>query len=111
MGQYFSLSAASLLLASGYAGARSVLEPAGAEAQQIAILFWVMLSGGAVIWLGVVGLLLHSALFNRRRLAEKSASSIILWGGVVFPSVTLCALLAYALPSALRAGEFRRPAD
>ncbi|TIU90921.1 MAG: cytochrome B, partial [Mesorhizobium sp.] len=97
MVQYFSLSAASLSLASGFAGAWSVLEPAGAEAQQIAILFWIMLSGGAVIWLGVVGVLLHSALFNRRRLAEKSASRIILWGGVVFPSVTLCALLAYAL--------------
>lgn len=97
MGQYFSLSAASLSLASGFAGARSVLEPAGAEAQQIAILFWIMLSGGAVIWLGVVGVLLRSALFNRRRLAEKSASRIILWGGVVFPSVTLCVLLAYAL--------------
>lgn len=101
MGRYFSLSAASLLLASGSAGAQSstqsALEPAGAEAQQIAILFWVMLSGGAVIWLGMVGLLLHSALVNRRRLAEKSASIIILWGGVVFPSVTLCALLAYAL--------------
>ncbi|TKD17395.1 MAG: cytochrome B, partial [Mesorhizobium sp.] len=40
---------------------------------------------------------LHSALFNRRRLAEKSASRIILWGGVVFPSVMLCVLLAYAL--------------
>ncbi|AZO00877.1 cytochrome c oxidase subunit II [Mesorhizobium sp. M9A.F.Ca.ET.002.03.1.2] len=96
MGQYFSLSAASLLLAS-YAGARSVLEPAGEEAQQIAILFWVMLSSGALIWLGVVALLLHAALFNRHALNERSAGRIILWGGVVFPSVTLCALLAYAL--------------
>ncbi|MET3577311.1 cytochrome c oxidase subunit 2 [Mesorhizobium robiniae] len=97
MGPYFSLTAASLLLASGFAGVPSALEPAGEEAQQIAVLFWVMLSGGAVIWLGVVGLLLHSALFNRRVLNERSASRIILWGGVIFPSVTLCALLAYAL--------------
>jgi cytochrome c oxidase subunit 2 len=97
MGRYFSLSAASLLLASGYAGARSVLEPAGEEAQQIAVLFWVMLSGGALIWLGVVALLLHAALFKRHGVNDSSAGRIILWGGVVFPSVTLCALLAYAL--------------
>ncbi|MBW6421918.1 cytochrome c oxidase subunit II [Rhizobium sp. XQZ8] len=76
-------------------GIQSALDPAGREAADVATLFFTMLLGGAIIWAGVVGLLFYAAR-KRRVHSEKNAGRLILWGGAVFPSVVLLALLSYA---------------
>ncbi|WP_081952865.1 cytochrome c oxidase subunit II [Rhizobium sp. YS-1r] len=77
-------------------GIQSALDPAGREAAHVATLFFTMLIGGAVIWLAVVGLLFYAAR-KRRVHSEKGAGQLILWGGAIFPTVVLAALLAYAV--------------
>jgi cytochrome c oxidase subunit 2 len=96
----------------GCSGVQSALDPAGAEAEQIASLTIVMVAGAACIWLAVVGLLLFALRRRREPLHEDTAGRLILWGGAIFPSVTLLALLGYALwlmpslrPFAAEAGD------
>ena len=76
-------------------GNQSALDAAGQEAASIALLFWVMVAGGALIWLLVVALLLYAA--RSRDHSERAASRVILWGGAVLPSVVVIGLLTYAL--------------
>lgn len=78
-------------------GIQSALDPAGEEAGQVAILFWVMTIGGAVIWAGVVALSLYASRWKHGTVSEAAASRLIFWGGAVFPVVVLTALLTYAL--------------
>lgn len=82
---------------SGCSGVQSALDPAGGEAAEVAALFWAMVAGGTLIWIGVVGLLLYAARHDRRTYEERHASRLIFWGGAVFPTLTLLSLLAYAL--------------
>ncbi|WP_281354052.1 cytochrome c oxidase subunit II [Mesorhizobium zhangyense] len=86
-----------LMFAHGCAGIQSTLEPTGAEARQIATLFWVMVIGGSVVWLAVIGTLLYAARWKGEPHSAQSAGRLILWGGAIFPAVVLMALLAYAL--------------
>lgn len=76
---------------------QSTLDPTGEEAQSIHTLFLVMTSGAVVIWLLVVGLMLHAMRTHRRPHREEGSQALILWGGAVFPSVVLLALLTYVL--------------
>jgi cytochrome c oxidase subunit II len=85
----------SLLAACG--GEQSVLSAAGAEARHIAILFWAMTIGGALIWAGVLGAYLVATQARRLPWSRQAAGRLILWAGVAFPVVALAALLAYAL--------------
>ena len=55
-----------------------------------------MLIGGAVIWSVVVALLFYAAR-KRRAHSEETAGRLILWGGAIFPTVVLAALLTYAV--------------
>ncbi|MFU0505180.1 cytochrome c oxidase subunit II [Pseudaminobacter sp. NGMCC 1.201702] len=80
----------------GCSGIQSALDPAGTEADSVARLFWVMVAGGAAIWIGVVALLLYANRSRRRVHSERTASLLIFWGGAVFPSVVLALLLGYA---------------
>lgn len=77
----------------------STLEAAGREAQQIAVLFWVMAAGAAVIWGAMVALALYAASERRARWTVASGYRLITIGGVLLPTVVLAALLAYGLPS------------
>lgn len=88
---------AALALPAGCSGIQSALDPAGTEAQSVATLFWVMTAGGAVIWLAVMGLFVYATRWRKGPHSEASAGRVIFWGGVVFPVVTLTALLAYGL--------------
>jgi len=85
------------LLAAGCAGPQSALDPAGDGAERLATLFWVMLIGSVVLWLAVMALALYAAKVRPARYSETSASSIILWGGALFPTVVLAGLLSYGL--------------
>lgn len=76
---------------------QSVLHPASADAAAIARLFWIMLAGAVVIWLLVFGAAIYATLGRSRPQGERAADHVILFGGVVFPTLTLGALLAFGL--------------
>ncbi len=76
---------------------QAVLSPGGSDAETIATLGWVMFAGGSAIFLGVIGLAVYAHLGGetlRRRLASRR---LVFVGGVLFPAVTLTALLTYGL--------------
>lgn len=56
-----------------------------------------MAVAGGVIWIGVMMAYLHARGSRPRPWSEAAAGRLIFWAGVVFPTVTLAALLAYAL--------------
>ncbi len=77
-------------------GAQSALDPAGPEAAHVAHLFFVMLVGGVVIWVGVVAALIYAAR-KKHAHSEESAGRVILWCGAILPTIVLCALLSYGM--------------
>ena len=85
------------LALAGCAGPQSALDPAGDGADRLAILFWVMLIGSAVLWTGTLALAFFAGRTKRGRFDERAGSALILWGGAVFPAVVLTALLTYGL--------------
>ncbi len=90
---------------------QSALDPAGDESAIVANLFWVMVIGGAFIWIGVIGTLLFAISRRERPVSDAGAGRLILWGGAVFPSVTLLFLLAFALWLMPGLRPFATPAD
>jgi cytochrome c oxidase subunit 2 len=96
-GSISCLCCLAVLLSGGCSGIQSALDPAGREAERIAELFWWMVAGAVVVWLGVIGLALYSVRarpesFNRRR-----AALIIVGGGAIVPTVVLAVLLVFGL--------------
>ncbi|KQT52733.1 cytochrome B [Aureimonas sp. Leaf454] len=89
-------------------GPQSTFDPAGTEAASVLGLFWVMLAGATAIWILVVGLSVFVTVVKPGRFSERAGVHLIVWGGCVFPTVVLGALLWYGL--ALMPG-FRAPAD
>jgi cytochrome c oxidase subunit II len=83
------------LVLGGCAGPLSTLAPAGEAAQAIATLWWVMLAGSVVIFIGVVGAALVPLV--RRRPGALPARAMLIGGGLIFPAVVLMALLIAAL--------------
>jgi cytochrome c oxidase subunit 2 len=73
---------------------QSVLNPQGPDAAIIAEISWVLFGGGAVIFTAVMALAAYAVLGRIRRVSEKL---LIVGGGIVFPLVTLSALLVYSL--------------
>lgn len=75
---------------------QSAVHPYGTAAQDIAFIWWLMLGGGAVIFAGVMALLLYGLLARqpRRPIGERI---FIVGGGLVFPGVVLTALLVYTV--------------
>lgn len=78
-------------------GPQSALHPAGVEARQVARLFLAMAAAGAVVWLAVMGLLIHGLRRRRTAWEPRRAGRLILWGGAILPAVSLAILLAAAL--------------
>lgn len=75
---------------------QSALHPRGNAASDIAFIWWVMLGGGVVIFVGVLSLLLYG-LLARRRPAVRSHRVFVVGGGLVFPGIVLSALLVYTV--------------
>ena len=88
---------ACVLLLAGCAGPQSALDPAGDGAERLALLFWVMLTGSAVLWAAVLALAFYAAKVRPERFSEAFGPGLILWGGAIFPTVVLTALLTYGL--------------
>jgi len=85
------------LATAGCSGDQSVLAPRGPEAERVALLSWILFSGGAAIMLAVlaaIGIALFGPPHWRGRLARESAVTAL---GLAFPVVVLSALLAYGL--------------
>lgn len=76
---------------------QSALDTAGPEATSVAILFYVMLAGGGVIWLAVVAALFYAGRRAGEPYSEKAAGRVILWCGAILPVGVLAALLSYAV--------------
>ena len=89
-----------VVICAGLAGCtspQSALDPAGAEAQSVATLFWVMLAGATAIWLAAIGLSVFATRIRPKAYGEKAGMHLIVWGGCVFPVVVLTALLVWGL--------------
>jgi len=84
------------LLLTGCTGDLSALDPAGPFAGAIANLWWLMLAGSAVIFLLVLALFLL-VVFRPGTGRRVSPSRWIWLGGIVFPLVTLVALIGNGL--------------
>lgn len=78
-------------------GPQSTLAGAGSEASQVEHLFWIMLVGAVVIWFVTIGLSIYATRIHPERHSEKTGIRLIVWGGAVFPTVVLTALLVYGL--------------
>lgn len=83
------------LLAAGCEGAQSALAPEGSHAERIAVLFWTMTIGGAIIFAALIVLTAFALLAPRRSRGWMARDSVVIGAGVVFPIVLLSILLAY----------------
>ena len=90
-----------------FEGIQSALNAQGADARVIAEITWVLFIGAAVIFLAVMALA-WLAVFKKERRSWLGTQGVIVGGGIVFPLVTLAALLLYSLA---RANALTGPAD
>lgn len=89
-----ALAAASVPLLAGCDGALSTLAPAGPAASRIALLWWVMLGGSALITVLVLALAWIALRSAPHATAERPWT---IWGGLAFPLTVLAVLVAFAL--------------
>jgi cytochrome c oxidase subunit 2 len=80
----------------GCGGVQSALDPAGHQAERLALIFWWMTAGVGAIWLTVIGMALY-ATFTPERQSLVGARRLIVWGGVIIPTALLTVLLVYGL--------------
>lgn len=92
-----ALAAIALLCLAGCAGVQSALHAHGPVAERIASLGWVLFVGAAVIFIAVVALTAYAVLARRDRAARLGHSALVITAGIVFPVVTLTALLIVTL--------------
>lgn len=85
------------LVLAGCGGRQSALDPGGVDAEVLRHLFVVMLTGAAVIFVLVMGLVVWATWINPRKQSRRLAEAVIIGGGVVFPTVVLTALLSWGL--------------
>ena len=85
------------IVLSGCVSRQSVLHPAGEESSEIASLFWIMAISGAFIWAAVMGTTFYAVLGKKRPKSERFAEHFIFFGGIIFPTLTLAALLLVGL--------------
>lgn len=83
------------LALTGCAGDLSILDPAGPAAERVATLWWIMLGGALVILTGVMGTAIY-ALRPSPGTRQFSDRRVLIGWGLVFPFVTLFALMAVA---------------
>lgn len=82
---------------------QSVLAPMGAEAERIHLLSWILFIGSGVIFLSVLALTVLAIYGQPPSRGWLARESVIIGGGIVFPVVTLTALLIFGL-AIMRAG-------
>ncbi|GGE49441.1 cytochrome c oxidase subunit II [Agaricicola taiwanensis] len=90
------------------AGEQSAFTPKGIEAERIDTLFWVMTIAGGVIFAVVAGLTLAAMLGGPRLRAKIASEKLVIGAGILFPVVSLTALLFWGF-MLMRAGEATEP--
>lgn len=85
------------LALSGCAGEQSWLAPAGEGARTISTLFWIVVPAAALIWAVVIGLAVYAGSIRPRPHSERGASLMIIWGGIVAPTLTIFVLMVVSL--------------
>ena len=85
-----------VLLQTGCGGANSALNPAGEDAEKIAELFWWMMGGAVLVWVGVAALAVYAVRARKDIDRERQAKSMIL-AGAITPVIVLVVLLTYGL--------------
>ncbi len=86
-----------VILLAGCTGVQTPLDPHGDAASRIAGLTWVLFIGGAAIFALVLALLGWALLAPERLRGLMRSRAFVVGGGIVFPTVTLAALLVYSL--------------
>jgi cytochrome c oxidase subunit 2 len=81
----------------GCEGVQSVLAPVGPEAERTAKLFWILVIGSSVITITVVLLVLAALIGSNVWRMWLARERIVIAGGLVFPALTLSALLLFDL--------------
>jgi cytochrome c oxidase subunit 2 len=82
---------------SGCGGPFSALAPAGASAETIGLLWWIIFWVSAAVFV-VVSVLLVAVIRRPGRLADLAPSTWIVWGGLAFPGAVLVLFVGLALP-------------
>lgn len=89
-------------------GVQSALNPQGPHAAVIHEISWVLFIGALAIFIIVMGIGAYAVFARRDRASKLREVPLIVGGGIVFPLVTLSALLVYSL---VRAGSLAAPPD
>ncbi|GGL97227.1 cytochrome b561 [Pseudooceanicola nanhaiensis] len=76
---------------------QSTLNVAGEDAAAIATLFWVMLAGAVVLWLGMNGLFFYLSRVAPGAFPDRLVRPLLIGGGIVLPTVILATLLVWSL--------------
>jgi cytochrome c oxidase subunit 2 len=96
------------LALTGCEGGQSALAPKGVDASAIAQVGWVIFIGGGLIFALVLGLTTYAMAAPPERRRWAASHGFIIAGGLIFPVVTLTALLIYGL---LLTGSVGRSAE
>ncbi|WP_420565156.1 cytochrome c oxidase subunit II [Thalassobaculum sp.] len=81
----------------GCTGVQSVLDPAGTDAEVLAHLFWILVSGAVVLWILLNGTFFYVSRMRIRPVSHKIGEAVIIGAGIAFPTVLLAVLLSYGL--------------
>lgn len=99
------------LAGSGCSGVQSTLDPAGPAAAAIAQTWWLMVIGAGVILALVMGLLWRTLARRGDGREFIHGTRVIVFGGLLLPSLTLIALLVYGTAVGRRVVAAEPPAD
>lgn len=83
-------------------GPQSTLAPAGPAAAEIARGGWLMTGAFTLVWMLVLALLWRALRKRAADTALQRPERLVIWGGVVFPTVVLAALLVYGTLTSAR---------
>lgn len=97
-----------LLIIAGCDGAQSAFTGLGPVSSRITLLIWIMFIGAALITLLICALMLIAIAGPAGWRHNLTREKAIVWGGIVFPVVTLTALLIYGLLILKAGGELVR---
>lgn len=79
------------------AGKQSWLDSAGEGAEAVSTLFGIVVPAAALIWTIVVGLALYAGALRPGTYSKRRASQMIIWGGIVAPTLTIFVLMVSSL--------------
>lgn len=91
----YAFCAMALLIIAGCDGGQSAFAGLGPVSSRITLLIWIMFIGAALITLLICALMLIAIAGPADWRHNLTREKAIVWGGIVFPVVTLTALLVY----------------